>query len=888
MGSELVVSLRVTRDNNLLRFVRDLEKQQSRLVVDKYTHYIPTWSMSFEELERRIAPVKEKFHHDPKLRSLGVRFIGPIPFARTRKKLSEYSPEELSLHRRVGGRFVYIARGPPEMKQYLPEMFIGGSVDDQRNNVQRMAEVIDNFPFSTLPDHKKVPPLSLLRQRKAVFDTEWRNAPAYDELFAIGYFTNDGFGNYILMTDESPVSSLRVETPFGSFLFNVVDRLGSPRKLSEYLTRLIHDHDPLFLVAQNMSFDAYKLKELGGFFPGVPYESSQGVVAAPPRHTLAGFLRMVRTDGRIVFDPFPFFQKRSWTRNNKLDTLLKCVLPGLLPQDRDLRADLGSLLKDFGSYDELERAAQSRDPRDVRRWMEYLALDCIKPFLFVDPAGLLGDDSLRESPLLINVLLSYVFGVAPERMVWSGDDQLLVDADERRRLRSLHTYSDTRLPSSHGVKGFDLRVENRSLFPKGFQYGSFHAQLVFVSPYLSAFEEIFTRGDDSWRHVVADASLEDLLGDSFDVEDVLSSVYAVYQKMSDPKMKVMIAQGLESFVKKAVYDVQNLLSSWEENPRALEAVRRLQDDPSFDLSSFDVRVRAAARELGMAPEALFSVLNTDWYFQRIYGVRHGHYPRNRSVQFFADRLAEESSFLKRFFEDHPPLNYQRRFVVLPRGVDVSPLVARRSALVLGDARVLSLAPRRYVALLDGDVDVFSEGFLLLDPSSEKGYTVPAEKAAALRFVQEYLSSFDRDAAFGVLSSFIDRVKRVNDLPLDERLDFLFMVKRLARNYFEYRERAHFLERVHYIVRHGKLKGDSFMYGYVSPDVHGVDMVPYPGIVEERYVFDIPRYLSFFFGPVKSGRYSFSRGLGLLAKAVFGTRDGRYDKKLLAGLSEMLV
>ncbi len=381
---EFVVNEHLTKNNELIRFLRNTKTQISRTDVKPYKHFIPTWPQNYRSIDNLMKTTVEELKNDSDKQKLGINILGPFLFGRERGHISKYTGEELNRHIKADGRFVLWATGPPEMKKVLRNEFIKGSPYDNRNNLQRMIEFIDNSPYSIFSENKenrsKVPPLTILNQRIAVVDTEWRNMPVYDDLFAVGMFTNDlKFGNYIFMSDKSPVENIKLQTPLGKFNFQIIDELGEGKKVKERFSEYLHNFDPLLLVAHNVGFDFNSMhRKADGFFPGLQYYYNGKWKSSPPKNVHTGFFPMIRTDGHHVSDLAPMFQKRAWTKNNKLDSVTNFLLSMYFDTES---TDFSSIMKDFASYDDLEAAAQSDDVEKRLQWMKYLCLDCVKPYL---------------------------------------------------------------------------------------------------------------------------------------------------------------------------------------------------------------------------------------------------------------------------------------------------------------------------------------------------------------------------------------------------------------------------------------------------------------------------------------------------------------------------
>ncbi|MBI5871903.1 hypothetical protein HZB88_02355 [archaeon] len=751
------------------------ENCKSSSLVMDIPHIIPTWALGWDIAEQ----IYNACLSNQELQELGVRFK-IVPVGRRRTNLDKYTREEFEKLKRVG-KFSVWAYGPRKMKDFLPHAFIRGSRVDQRNNVARMLRIRYNMPFSVYGSKEEIPINSLLQEQIFAFDLEFRNRPVYNDLFLAAIITNNR--NYILAKEDIGISTLPVSTDFGQHELHVVHTDSISRTLEE----LIYDICPLFVTGHNIGgYDIRRLRDEFNFHGSVEVQKGNKLAKTKARKTNAGFFSKWTIPGRYVVDAAPFSLHYLPTINNKLPTVASFLFR--LPIEKEL------------SYEELERYAYSNQ----RICAEYVAKDALLSF------------QICKNILKPALLLSYALRQEPSAICCTSKDNLGIDVHEQLQFERLHTYGYRTLESAKRLEEFDMYKKQLRLLkmPKP-RKGWFKARICFPIPFLKGFYPV----------LAADKHALNAYEEIFNAQDWID--------------KVILAQGLNAYLKKALFDL--CLLSEDKRIKQL-GLFQYEQDFITGLSKFmDIKNKK------IEPRA-------DWFYGKIFGKEFGKWPETRNVSTLSSMLMDSFDRLSRFIAHNSLINYSGKYLVFSQTADFKEI----SDIVIdcGYADVFSLAGRSFIAYNEGRLFVQSK-----DLTGKKGDKCKLEQEY-IPLIADAVFRNDKERAVQYIESCLKELKEEDK----ERLVFRNIMR---RHFYDFRHGSLSRKRVQAAIIAGKMKGEENKFGFTKEE--GITS----SFLEEGTV-DIDAYRAKFFGPLINSKRN-GGSLGCFLYPILGNLSDYVDR-----------
>ncbi|MBI2671078.1 hypothetical protein HYX18_03835 [Candidatus Woesearchaeota archaeon] len=796
-----LVNLR-TRGNKATLELRD--NNNSFLVEEQFEHVIPTWNLGYHELLRHIEKVavpkqdtrKELEIVYKKLKDIGVR-IELRPYGIS-EDLDKFSDEQFNWVRE-NWEFVALAVGNPRMARYLPYDFIKGSKNDSRNNATRMRRWQLNYPFSIYQDlEKKVSLEALLKERKVSGDIEVRGyKESKDEIFLFSFITfDDDFGNFILARDKLGVDKLIVESDFGALEVKVIQ----VTDMGKSATELFRVYNPLFTTFHHANYDIKKLRELEpNFRPGLnsnnegsepkEIEIETPIIAAGG----SSFIKRWSLRRGFLIDTHPFSLHYLWIPDNKLVTIYNYAY--------------GKTQKKEMDYEELEKKAQlSKTDQEVARELAaYCVKDSVKGF------------KIQERFLRDILILSYLLRQGPDVVVTASKADLGLKIHEELQFKRISTYGYRTIGGRKKLEEFSVNEEKtRLLNLDDSNRGIFNASIVYFTPFIEGLRQIIN----------ADGHAK--------------LAYELYSE-SEPVDKVILAEGLEAYLRKALFDLKARLPVKEKD--------RLKHRLEKDINP---------RE--------------DHLFGGIYGIRNGDYRSSHNIPTLNNAIVNQIEATNRFLARNRIINYSDRFTLLEGDVDASGL--EHLVIKLGCGNCLSLEQGRFVINVDGQL--ISQEF---DVRATRGDITVIEHEIKKEIIDLLLFEKNKVKILNYLMT------RLRNLEQEEREKFVYLHGNVARDYDEYSDKALLRERIMTMAECGAKKGEKFNSGYI---VGIKKRVKVPEFFDPSYEVDFERYRNRFFGSRNNDGRSLSSGsIGNLLYSIFCFDNGALNTEKQIALSRII-
>ncbi|MEK6973646.1 MAG: hypothetical protein AABW41_00140 [Nanoarchaeota archaeon] len=785
------------RGNKQLLQVRS--KGRSYLIEENFEHIIPTWNIQHDVLLENLSAVARPAKNsrkifevlDGNLIRLNTR-IELFPYARTEKDLDKFSEDDFEWIKKHG-KFVAHAIGNPSMKYCLPHDFIVGSKNDPRNNVLRMRRWLLNMPFPIYPENGARSRLEeLLREKKASIDLEVRGwKKKNDEIFLCPFITfDDNFGNYLLVRDDIGEDKIIVDSDFGQVKFNIINNV---RDFGEELNKLFYAYDPLFTFIHNANYDLSKLKNLEkNFRPGLSLEESGKIPIMTGGSST--YIKRYSINRGYIIDTYPFSLNWLWLPNNKLFT----AYDYMFGKNHE---------KEIESYDELEEWAEKSktNPEYTRKCSVYAIKDAILGFK-------LGERSLEDI-----LIMSYLFRENPDVIATTAKDELALKVHEMIQFKRTNTYGYRTSQAEEKLDEFSVNEEKvRLLELNESKRGLFNASLVYFTPFIEGLVQIISS------------------------DPIAMATYRKFQSANSID-KVILAEGLEAYLRKALFDLKVRLP--------------VEEGEKFKSRLFD------------APDT-----REDYTYGKIYGIKNGPYHYSRNITTLNNNVFERINDLQRFLQGKEIINFSDKFVLLNGDVDVSGL--NSLAIKLGYGNSLSLERGRFSINLEGQF--ISQG---LDLSSTRGDATFLQYEIKSEILTKILKNNSKTEVLDYLA------RRIADFENEPREKFAYLRESVLRDFLDYSDRAHTREKVQNLIYYGKRAGEIFNGGFIK----GIKtLVVVPEFYNRRLEVDYERYKCRFFGPLNEGIRSFSEGtIGNVLYSIFCFERGALNYKKVACLSSIV-
>lgn len=764
----------VPKGNNKLveLYIRELGKSSSSLV--EMEHIIPTWPLGWETAMQILGAVK----NNPELQKLAVRFR-LIPVGRKETDLSKYTEEQIRDLKELS-KFCIWAHGPRKMKKLLPHDFIC-QPKDPRNNAARLLRWRNNIPFSVYGSKEKVPIEILLQEKLLAFDLEYRNKPAYDDLFQCAIVTS--IRDYILAKDVMGIRNLAMEVNGEQFEFEIIHTSDIPKTLEG----IIHDYEPYIITGHNIgNYDLKRLRDENGFAPGIEVIKAGKSKSAKPHIKTAGFFSKADTAGMDTIDAAPFSQHYLPTINNRLPTVASFLFKQPLKKDLD--------------YNELEKLAYT-NPEECAR---YVAKDTILSFQICK--------RLQKNILF----LSKLFRQRPSAICCTSKDNLAIDVHEQLQFDRLYTYGYRTPEAQKKLEQFDVYgMQSELLNTNQHTRGFFNARVCFPMPFLNALYPI----------IKVDRYAKAVLDEIFDAEDWLD--------------KLILAQGLNAYLKKALFDL--CLLSGEEKLKQRELFSNLrgyffQEAEPYRLKTESIESRA------------------DWFYGKIFGIKFGKWPDTRNVQEITKNILSCFAKLNEFIANNPLLNFSDKYLLFDEKADLSAI--EELAINCGEARVFSLEKGSFIADIDGRLVVQAK-----DITGRKGDKCELER--------EYIPLLADAALKGDKAGAEELIYGcLRDLGKGRKEDLVFK-NIMRRDFYDFRPEAQRRKMVKMAIIKGKMKGEENKWGFTIEEKLTPNFM-------ERGTVDINRYKDIFFGHLHNGKRK-GGSLGCFIYPLLGNLSNYVDR-----------
>jgi hypothetical protein len=765
-------------------------------------HIIPTWDQGFYE----IRDLQKICQNEPRLHELGVRIIR-VPYARSTMNIED-EPEADQEFLRREQRYVLWAIGPKEMKDILPWPFIRGSKNDQRNSPTRMARLRLGLYRHSAEDKIKIMNM-FLAEKKIALDSEWTNAPTYDELAMVTYMIDDStMRSGAFITIPHPEMTLAVPTSRGTFdtaLHYEPELLSLGTALSDLSSR----ERPLWYVGQNLgTYDLAKIRKSTGYKPGIGLKkktTKQGTtwieIPAIPRNKGGGFYMRFDVSGAFVVDYAPLFQKFASLPNNKLETIARYWLNEEYTKLTHTSTDEFMLSPQQDPYANLERMMQKAKTLKTTSTQEalstfndtiiYATQDTQLHMLIgttpVDGITLLED--IEWGHMLLECYPSQICATSKKRQsldFWTG-----------RVFDNLHTYGDRQMPFAD-KKWESFSYEQQGLSDITFPHicrGTGSGTLIQPTPYHHGLMPIIEGYD------FAKAFLHHLQGTS-------------------PKHRDMLIQMLDMFLMKPAYDLAHIT----ENER------------------------------------------TDWFFGKIYGFKLVEWPDRGNIRACQEGLDSSRQALQELIRKEQVINHSDKYILLRGDVDIPALEETGIAYKRGEGRYISHSRGSFaIAINDNPNETIVQG---IDFYGRKGYKTLLEQKAISALYNAFFKGQGLEQCSDIVQQARDALNHTDDPNIREHL--LFSRNKAPRDFHDYRATAHNQRRIQVLIREGILQGETYPYGYgITPDGENYEYDAETFLLSETRVAT-DWYLNKFFGP--HGRRGRNSAEGSLSQILLAIRQ----------------
>ncbi|VVB73952.1 Uncharacterised protein [uncultured archaeon] len=469
----------VQRGDDVILFLRENGKSFTRTV--KLPHIMPSIRMDKRVAEAKLAELRARH---PSI-AFELKECG-------KKKAAIWAKGPKEMKEQLGSYKYMVSRiGATQLLRWRAEPF---------SFVRFDGDNVIFLPRDSIDD--------LLVEKAAALDLEvrdWRGKGARaGTIYQASFVTKSNFGNYVISTPEAD-SGIMLAKLAGSGISAQLVPCTDEAGLIAKLNGLFRDYDPLFVYGSNVgTYDLLKLKETGGFCPGV-------LGGAPRLEANCGFFKRVGIEGRCVIDTASWSANWGWTPNNKLVTVGSYLL------GKEVKKDL--------SYDQIDEMLEEEDPADITE----IAIYNLKDSIYAYEVG---------SFILPHVIRSSMFyGASPSTICTTGRKNIAMDLDSKRQMTQMKTVEKGGIDDE--FREFDLEASKYVMLKKldpgcvGAKRGLFrNAHVIYLTPFIHA------------------------LGRYAAFNKAGAALYKGFMDESaDPKTRVLFAEALNGYIEKMIYDL---------------------------------------------------------------------------------------------------------------------------------------------------------------------------------------------------------------------------------------------------------------------------------------------------------------------------------------------